>query len=61
MISLDSEFRAKSSGMNLNSTYTSMTPIIKGDYLYAIAGRHQRGAEVFFGARTSCKVLPWRN
>ena len=60
MISLDSEFRAKIDWHEPKFNIHWMTPIIKGDYLYGIAGRHQRGAEVFCASIDSGKTM-WRN
>ena len=60
MISLDSKFRAKIDWHEPKFNIHWMTPIIKGDYLYGIAGRHQRGAEVFCASIGSGKTM-WRN
>ena len=47
MISLDSEFRAKIDWHEPKFNIHWMTPIIKGDYLYGIAGRHQEVPKYF--------------
>ena len=48
---LDSKFNAKIDWHKPEYNIHWMTPIIKYGYMYGIAGRHQRGAEVFVHPR----------
>ena len=60
MLSIDSDFNAKMEWHKTEYNIHWMTPIVMDGYLYGIAGRHQRGAEVFCTRVDNGKEI-WRN
>ena len=59
-IKLDSKFNAEVDWHKPDYNIHWMTPIIKHGYMYGVAGRHQRGAEVFC-ANIENGELAWRD
>lgn len=60
MLSFDAEFKPQIKWHKPELNIHWMTPIVVGDYLYGIAGRHQRGAELFCVNVDSGEII-WRD
>lgn len=59
MLSFDSKFNPQIEWHKPELNIHWMTPIVVGDFLYGIAGRHQRGAELFCVNVNSGKIM-WK-
>lgn len=60
MISIDAKFNTKIEWHKPEFNIHWMTPLVVGDYIYGIAGRHQRGAELFCAEIEKGKEV-WRD